>query len=115
MGATKEGRLEAEEANLAKTVEKARVELKRLTERRDTLRQDIENLKKSVARLESRGPRVVALTEYKRLRSEVLQAYKALARTELGIMDTRKNLELACRDLKSTQEQLRQLRRPRST
>jgi chromosome segregation ATPase len=115
MGAAETERLEAEEANLAKTAEKARAELKRLTERRDTLKQDIEKLKRSVGRLESAGPRVVALTEYKRLRAEVLQAYKDLARAELGIMDTHKNLELACRDLKSTQERLRQLRRPRPT
>ncbi len=112
MGENDGNRLTAAEADLKKAIEKAGAELTRLVARRDTLKQTIEVLKKNLARLEAKGPRVVALVEYKRLRLEVLQSYKTLATVELSIRNITKNLKSLCRDRNSTQEQLRKFRRP---
>lgn len=113
--ASKRLEVEAEEAVLNKAIEKAETEMSRLIGHRDSLKKNIEKLKKDVARLEARGPRVIALEEYKRLRLEAVQSYKALSNCEVAIRGQTKNLKELCRDLKSTQEQLRSLRRLYST
>jgi predicted RNase H-like nuclease (RuvC/YqgF family) len=114
MGTKEECRLEAEAAGLDSVIHKAETDLERLTTKKTALKKEIDSLKQIIGRLEAKGPTVVSIVEYRRLRVRVVQLYnKELASCEMAIRDQNKNLKALTRDLKSTQEALRTLQKPR--
>ena len=114
MSGTERSRLEAEEAVLARAIERASAEVDRLTARRDGLRKSVEKLKGSIARLEAKGSRVITLAEYKQMRVDVVRLYRELASVELDLRQKSANLKKLRLDLSSARDCLRNLRRPKS-
>lgn len=114
MGGTEKSRLEAEEAGLVQAIKRAEAEVSKVAERRDALKQNINRLKKTISRLESKGPKIITLTEYRKMRTEVVQLYRELAVVEVDLRQKDANLKRMCRDLQSTQDSLRPLRQSKS-
>lgn len=114
MATTEVAKLEVEETELKKAISKAEAELTRLEAARTETKKNIARILKDISHLESKGPRVVALGEYKKMRLEALRLYKEQASNEMNIREQTKRLKGLCRNLKSTQESLRSSRKLRS-
>ena len=89
-----------EESVLVRAIERMQNELNKLKTRKSDFKQNIESLKKSIARLEAKGSRVIALLEYRKLRMEAVRCYKDLAQCELEIRNMTVELRKLTRDLR---------------
>lgn len=107
MAGNERSRLEAELSVLERATERARAEVERLTELVSTLKASVSKSRQSIARLESRGPRIVTLTEYRKMRVEATQLAKELTTVESDLRRKSRNLERLRQEVLS-------LRRPKS-